>query len=395
MAIGKGKQFKEKDNLPKNDIELAREQKRLKTRKERRKKWFIALAVVLCLFLVRDVFNIANLPHWVRIGYNSVVNRQKFPLTTNKGNNLKIEEVGGKPIVVTDNSFFIVNQAGYFQNQGTHVISNPTVQTEGNRFLIYSRSGKSIIIGDMYRSKTMNLDQSILYATVAKNGNFAVVTESDRYFNEVVVYNKKGAEIYRWFAAKEYVANIRFNNNSSGLLVNAVKSENGKLNTVIYTLKLNKTEEESRTELEEFLTVDMFEKGGDVTVIGDNKVVLLNPKGEVKATYEYGGLKLAACDTSGNQATIALAAGTNSYFHTVVVLTSSLQEHAKFDFQNSVEYLKRKGNNIFVLNNKMVYHMDLKGNVTKETVLQNVGRGLVTTGSGAVVMSQTMLEKVK
>lgn len=395
MAIGKGKKFKEQDDIPKNDIELAREQKRLKTRSDRRKKWFILLAIVIVLFLTRDFMNIENLPHWFRVGYNSIVNRQKYPLSTNKGNNLHMEKVGNKPIVVTDSSFFVVGDSGYIQNQGNHTISNPTIHTEDKYFVIYSRSGKSVIVGDTYTSKTHHFDKAILYATVAKNGNFALVTESDRYFNEVVVYNRKGVEIYRWFAAKEYVSNVRFQAGSNGLIVNSLRSDKGKLNTVIYTLRFNKTEEVSRTELEEFLSVSMFEKGGDFTIIGDNKTVVLNPKGEVKSTYDYNGLTLAACDTEDNQVTLALSAGTNSYFHTIVVLDTSLGERAKFNYENSLEYLKRKGNSIFVLNNKIVTHLDMKGAKISETVLQNVGRDMVATVSGATVMSQTMLEKVK
>lgn len=395
MALKKRKERPPKKNQPKNDIEKARLAKRIKSKKERRKKWIIGLAVVVSLFLVRDYFNILNLPHWVRIGYNSVFHRKSYPLQTNKGVNEQIKNIGSESFVLTDTSFFIVNGAGYYIQDGTHNINHPVAQTNGKRFLIYGKNEKSVVTGDLFYNNTYRYEDKIAYAAVASNGYYALVTESERYFNEVVVYNTKGQEIYRWFSANQYVVNVQFTSGSGGLIVNCAKSNDGKLDSIIYTLDFNKEKEVTTTQINDFLAIDYFEKNGTVTVIGDTKALQINKSGEIKKEYSYEGKKLIAYNVYSLEVTLVMATGQNSYYHEIKVLDSSLIEKTSFSYENGVKYVARKGNKLFLLNDRLLTQLDLQGKVVKETNLQNNTNGLISDGNYTMTMSKAVLERIK
>lgn len=397
MALKKQKDKQpraKKNKEPQNDIEKARVKKRVLTRRERQKKWLIALGIVLGLFLIRDFFNVFDIPHYIRVGFNSITHHKSYPLETNMGINKQIENIGSQSFVVTDTSFYIVNGSGYYVQEGIHNINQPIAKTNGKQFLIYGKSEKSVVTGGMYKNRTFRYEQNILYGAVAQNGYYALVFESERYFNEVAVYNNKGKEIYRWLAANEYIANINFTANGKGLIINCVKSDKGDLDTMIYTINFNSEKAVSQTHLEDFLAVDYFEKSGNIIVIGDTKTVRLNKKGEIMGTYEYGGQKLIACDTSSSQITLVLATAVNSYYHDIKILDTSLVEQSSFGYQNNVKHIAKKGNKIFLLNDRLLTQVNLKGEVKKETNLQNNGTGLISRGGSTIVMSKAVLEKI-
>ena len=280
--------------------------------------------LALCLFLIyvnRD--QLRNFDAGVLLGETG--DGSSFPVTLPSSNSYEMHTTSSKLLLLSDTHLYIYNKAGKQLASFQHGMNNPSLALSEVSCALYERgtSGYSLMTLNTLRAEKYETDSPVAFISCSDDGLTCVVESGTRYVSELIVYNVKQEEVYRW-QTQELVTAAAFANRNT-LAAVTIDAVEGGLVSKISVIPLNREEFIASQTFPENLLLSLDCKhGGQIVAVGDQGAVCMGLDGSILATYDYGGESVSFCDNSGD--TILMVLGDYVTFKTndVVVLDAEL-----------------------------------------------------------------------
>ena len=389
-----------------------------KSRRRRRRvlrvisRLIILAALALAVYLVWqnwDKLSPANLIVWIEDTFSGKGQNGSFPVELSGGTVVGMEEMDGNLAVLTDTEFRMYRENGAELLRRTLGYSNAQLCTAGeyaliaelggSRFRLETRAETVLNVTNDNQAVDENnkvaqildvpLGNNILAADVDENGRMAFVTAASQSFlSEVVVYSKKGQQLFRAEDTEMMAVDVALSPDGTQVAVVGVSAEGGAVTSTLKVYDLNAPDQApwEHTESETMLLgVDYF-AGGTVAAVGDNAVWVAKPNGALFEKQEYDDRQLAGFAIGEDCAALVLQKyGSSDGGELMMVLPTGDVSFTQ-TFDEAFRQVAPADNGVLLLVAGKLYQTDLKGLGTPVEVQQDcqrvekIGNTLVTLG---------------
>ena len=290
--------------------DIVDQKNRMKRRKRQRQFICILLAAIIGvgLYFTRDKWY--NKLRGIGEQYRTIVNSGQlaegnFPIEVSGGADYQLCLSGRRMILLSDTYTYYYDTDGGLLKRRQHTYTNTVLRTSGGRSLLYEQGGNDLSVENedqVFYTKTFSKNQ-IFFARLSEEGYTAVVTTSENYSCELVVYDKRGEVIYTRQCI-EMVSDLSFIDGSKGCMLSYISAENGQLVTKVQKISFSeKNEQWTSPGLNTFgLSVCGYENGA--FVLGMDACGYVDGSGQISSYYSYDGEFVSGASENGNSAVI-------------------------------------------------------------------------------------------
>ncbi len=210
--------------------------------------------------------------------------------------------------------------------------ARPALAVGNTRFVLYNRAGKELTVQSRTRQLyAKSFNNAIMLCEMAQNGTLAVVTESDRYAAEVMVYDASfSGDPFTWKLTSTDGTPIAlsFATDNHRFAAATVAARDGQLRT---TVRMMNTNSDTAGPFYVADTGSVILKlkwisSSRVLAVFDTYAAIINVSdGTESARYDYGGATLQSVSISGRSTALLLAVRGGD---TLVTLDDSLNQLA-------------------------------------------------------------------
>ncbi len=224
--------------------------------------------------------------------------------------------VGGDLLVCSPNSLQLYSGSGQLYVNETISMENPAVDTAGETALIYDVGGEELLI---YASReeafslTQETGQSILSASLNRNGWLAVVSQQSGFKGAVTIYDSDYATpLIQISRSDRFVMDAVVSPDNRSVAVLTMGLTDGSFESRVECYALARTEEDTEPDWscpvggDAILALRWNDSG--IWALGDTGLVIVSPDGTLSGAYDYGGRYLKAFSLDG-EGTAALLLG--------------------------------------------------------------------------------------
>lgn len=176
-----------------------------------------------------------------------------------------------------------------------HTFSAPILKTAG-KYAVLAETGSTRLSLET-RAQTLwsvTLEHPIISADVSRNGTTAVITSGGQSYNaEIVVFDKKGKEIYRR-SRKRQAVDVAVSPGGDRVAIASIAAENGAIKSYleIFTFAADKDAAFTHEASGILLAAVDYLAGGQTVAVGDTALWIADEKtGALKQT-DFGGQQL-------------------------------------------------------------------------------------------------------
>ena len=330
-----------------------------KIKKRKQKKKYLKIFLIFSLLFVVIFFV------W-KISLNRIFLSEKnpnFPILFSGDEVLEFEKTGDGFFVLTNNRFNI------YLKDGKKVKSFPS---DGFRLnssifedfvLLYEpvTKGYSVYKKNKIIFKAV-LQNDIISGKIFKNGNFAFITKGEKYFCELLVFNKKNEQVFKWGCAEGLIIDFNIFDDCGGCVLTTLSSKEGVLKTFVYEINFQKTGKEKFKKDLERVTPLQIKKIGSLTVLVCNfKLFFLDDKGSVLKSIEYKKELNNFTFTDSGYFVGSFLIPNNLEFKGELISYDKLgNKIAEFKTNNEIKKIKSFGNKIIYLTDNEIVLTDVK-----------------------------------
>lgn len=284
------------------------------------KKTIVLCAVILLVLLLsvfifsnRDRLSFSSIKNWVEYGVLNRNSEEEFPVSTdsdviNNGNFSRIER---NLVFASDTKFSVLNNYGRTIYTNPQAYSSPVLAqaADSDLSLVYNLGGKGFSIYNLDSTVfSSEAQDNIVVADIAKNGNYALVTEKDGYLSKLYVYSDENKQIFAYSFADYYITSVSLDNKGETAVLSGLSAHDGKKISAVYVLDFTKEEPIIFKEFENqiFYNVEHL-SNNNVCIIGDSATYTLNMFTKSFKETLYDGKTLTAFDVNTDTNTYALS----------------------------------------------------------------------------------------
>lgn len=326
---------KEFKNFSKLNISEARRQDKFNSFK----KWLRVFVVLFVAFLV-------FIYGWKFVVKPNLIDRNVNGFLVSAGNDSDVI------LEKMEKGFCLLNRRNLslYREDGTKFrvfdfnFEKPAVHCCKRLALVYDKNGKFCNLFNFEKNLcSVVCDDNIMFAKVAENGNFAVVTQSDDFFTKLIAFDKDGKQLFSFNLAENLIVDFDFFKSGGGCFVCSLGVlESGFEKAVVYGLDFNKNKEISKYVLEDCVPVSLRALGSGFGLVCFGGLFLFDGN--------CGLVKGLQFDDDWN----SFCVGENGYFafsfaNRVVVYDRFANMLGKFEFHEMVQKIKIDGKRIFIL----------------------------------------------
>lgn len=272
----------------------------------------ILLVVVIAAFLLSGSLSYEKIFYLTKdIKLSSdYVNSVHDTITYNSGNSQVFAAYRGGLAVASRERFSIFSAGGRELFSSNHSYGNPALAISDKHVLLYDVGGKQFSLYNAFsKVKEEKLDYSIYGADMAENGDFAVITKSEKYDSVVRVYKQSGTT-YNYSFSTGRACSVAISDNGKQLAVLLSYANGSEMKTEIRLYSVGK--DDYKSESISFSGVPFsveFSGSGNIFVVGSRGVNMfnsnLNLTGEYLSEseiylYSFGEDNIAIADLSGD-----------------------------------------------------------------------------------------------
>ena len=215
------------------------------------------------------------------------------------GGNFKEFIPGKKNIIyLTDTHFYVYNQSGKEMLALQHLYGSPYVAAKQDYYLLYDNYGMQF----RAYSKTKKLFETelqnrIFSVAVSEKGTFGVITDSQKYLGEILIYDNKGKNIFNWFSADHQIRYMDFMDDGKTFAVGTISGIDGIYVSDINIFNVGKSDVQSKTRINDGFLISLDCKvNGNTVALFDNKAVVIDRKGKTVKTVEFEDKPVSVCN---------------------------------------------------------------------------------------------------
>ena len=269
--------------------------------------------------------------------------------------------------ILTDTNLNAFTNGGKRIFSHPHGFENPVLSTCETRALVFDQGGNSLYVYNLKnRVNTFESDNSIINASVSRNGHFAVSVKSNNYASTVFVFNKHQEKIYTWNSAKEIINNVLVSPDGKKLALTTLNVSGGKYISKLHVFSFNSADP--------IFSLDFEEQPSYKLVNTDLRhFALLNSSGmfvfswknysksEVKSDYFLDNFRF---DKRGSL--LVFNRNSDKSDNTVMIVSSKGEKVSEFHFKGIITDIEYKRDNVYLISDTKSYILDKTGNIIRK-----------------------------
>ena len=277
-----------------------------------------------------------------------------------------------------------------------HDFSNPVTKISGKYALVFDNGSDGFKLytksGEEY-SKTA--ENTILTGSVGEDGTVVMITASEKYASALAAYDDDGNLIYR-FNCTQRIMSATVKSNGGGCYICAFSSEDGDIYSQVHEVDFDSEEEKCVSEKLSCIAIECVRnKAGNISVVGDTMMYVLNSKGEIVSSLEYPDT-LSSYSLTEDGVSLLLSGGTRNV-DTLLVANSDSQAKAAYHevaVTENVKSMKIYDDRVILLTANQVQAYAFSGTLAATAKTEKDYGGFVYFGSGLYMQSRRNIDKI-
>ncbi|MCQ2490179.1 MAG: DUF5711 family protein [Ruminococcus sp.] len=384
--------------MPMYDANDIVEQKKRDKRKKRRIKLLIVLLLATIgavLFYTQELW----MPKLRGLGtqYKTIVNdgqlaEGNFPIEINGGAQYQLSCSNENVIVMSDAYIYFYNEEGGEIKRRQHALTNAVMEAVNGRALLFESGGTEFSVEDksgvLYTNK---LDKNIMFARLSKEGYTAVVTTSDNYDCEIIVYDRKGKMIYERKCV-ERVNDISFEEDSQGCVISYFYAENGSLVTSVQKASFTEDKAKWTSPGLDTLGLDVYRFDGGAFVLGIEACGYADSKGQISSFYRYEGDLAGGSSDNGESAVIVNSDDRRKY--EMILFSDGSSEPVIVGFESPLIDVTVENGLAYVMTKDAVLAYDFSGKLRSTAAVNDSYTGFVRSENYVYLKSYKKIDRI-
>lgn len=170
---------------------------------------------------------------------------------------------------------------------------NPEVKTGGKNTLVYYGAEKRASVRINDKNIFITTDYPILNGFINESGYFALVTEEKGFKSQIIVYDEKGNEIYKWHSADCYVTGAVISDDCKTMAANTVFYDESGISSKVMMFSFTESKPFSEIVKNDTLILDVkFIGRKKLLITGDLKTGVYNTDGTNLWEEDYSDKQL-------------------------------------------------------------------------------------------------------
>lgn len=250
-----------------------------------------------------------------------------------------------------------------------HSFFSPTLKTSKNKALLYDLYGKSFEIDakskNLYKS---TLDDEILCAGIAENGNYGIATKTNGYFSKVSIFKRLSADkIYEYNFSDTYISDLDLSPNGKNFSAVGLSSQNGCMYSNLFIFSCDDENPKFKIQFKDSMIFKLcYVNNNHIAILGDNIFSVINTKNGQRKDYNFENKTLTAFEINKNDRHVLSLSNSDDGNSCEVILidkNGEILNDFKTDIKiKSISYKNRK---IAALSYDKVYVYNKKGKLLK------------------------------
>lgn len=298
--------------------------------------------------------------------------------------------VTGKSLI----SFKASGEKRYTENIG---YSSPVFKSSDKKYIAFERSTGKYTIADkseiIYQG---DLEEEIINADIASNGNYAIITRSAQSTLVVTVYSSKNTAMFSWECTDDYLTDVALSKNGKSVAVSSINVSNGDPYSRIYYFNVDSLEIESKLEYpNETVYRIKFIDNKKISVITDISYMIADMK-ETQSqvvSYEYDEL---AGFSFGSKSSVAILKKEFGSLNdkNLMVIDKNCEKVFEKSIESDILDFKTDSKNVYVLiSGKILVYSISSGERGDDIEVDASSTKLMISGNNAFTFSENSVYK--
>lgn len=172
------------------DIERLRKKRNRRQNFKRLAVFLLILAIFFGGWLVWEKMKQTSLAEQLAGGFAELGSGSGYPMEISGVTVRQIKTMGNALLVLTDTHLHIYNKNGKLLREVQHDYANPVIKCSGSRIILYDPSSRILRVESKTKTvKEMTFDEPVLFAALSDQNDLAVITNTQRFLGQVIVYD--------------------------------------------------------------------------------------------------------------------------------------------------------------------------------------------------------------
>ena len=258
----------------------------------------------LVLVVYRDRFNLDALKRW--LSYRNLE-------TGETGEAAPFPHAGGDKLSVAylEDGILMSSASGahYYSFSGEQyaeevlAMENPVLSASAKTGVAYDAGGQSLFLfrgTEEVFDLTLEGGADLLSTRVNDSGWLAVTAQQSGYKGAVTVYNNHGGEVIRISLSSTFVVDAALSPDCKTVAVVTMDQSGGSFSSRLLFYPVDQKEPDVQVELGSCAVLDLDYENGVLWVLGEDRLLIVDPKEGGVQTYSFGRSYLKGCDFGGD-----------------------------------------------------------------------------------------------
>ena len=359
------------------------------------KRWLAVLIIIVSIaFLLSGNISYQNfyyLAKDIKLA-NDYVTSVHDTITYNVGNSQNFAEYRSGIAVASRERLSIYSSGGRELFSANHNYGNPTLETNDRHVLLYDVGGKQFSLYNSFSKVNEGvLDYPIYGASLSKNGNFALITKSEKYNSVVSVYQTNGTQ-YDYNFSNGRVSSVALSKNGLKLAVLIIRADNDEMYTELRLYKIGTNDYSSAKLTFSGIPYEVRMLSGDnIVVVGANGVNAFNSS--LSLVGEYLSSEQIYTYSFGNDNLAIARLNSETKKSEVIVLNKRGKVDKKLNFNDKVIDVALHNDHVFVQEINGFERVNITLGISEKIEMMGTGYTMIISDKNTLIVCDTSLAK--
>ncbi|MEE1279423.1 MAG: DUF5711 family protein [Oscillospiraceae bacterium] len=349
----------------------------------------ILLSLAVIVFINRDSLSPEAISNWLSGSINTGSGEEGFPLKLPSGETVALDSAGGNIALTNQTNLYFYSARGRELRSVQHARKNVQSKVAGNNVLVYSVGGNEVSVEtESKTAATLETEKAVITGDVAKNGKFAIATESDVYTSEMKVYDKNANAIFKWTPSGGVISALALSEDGSRVAAATLYTQGGKIMSGIYFFSTSKSEALFSYQLENELILSLSCDKNGVTAISDAQLLELSSDGEKMGSFSFDEKQLIGMADCSRGLAMAFRDVNDPGRSVLCVIGQKGEVKAEASVSQHVVDIACSGDNIYLLTETDLFLYEASTAIKRaECEISDDAQRLCANSSGAYVIT--------
>lgn len=317
----------------------------------------------------------------------------EFPIRIEGGMGYQLLSMDNALALVDDSKIHIYNTEGKILNETQHTYANPILRVSASKALIYDVGGTQFRLETRYKTVYEKKAEDVIYlAELSAKDQVAVVTRSDKYLSQLMVYDDREVNIFKYSSYDGRITNLAFNKDCSGCVCSVLSSQGGELISKLVYFDFNVQDTIWTSAPISTLAVKLsVNSNGTISVIGDNMYALFDSNGTMLRTVDFENDMI---DYAVSDDLTVVVTENSDLRKTQLIEFSSSGEPVSSLLENGESDIYIYEDQVYVLSGNRINILNAQGTNMGELVITDQYENLCKIGRNIYLLGYDRIERI-